>query len=144
MKLLKWLNEKKMSDFERLKDNKVVLTDEERAEVHKRKAVWHPNGRDKPTSPETKHANVKHYDGPNVSYTLTGWKATGTVINTGEIAASNVTLTFTIRDTNYQFVEERSGKTSPNYLAVNAKGTYDIRGTYDYELYWTCSITSDV
>ena len=38
--------EKKKSEFQRLQDNKIKLTDEERAEVMKRKAVWHhgPNG----------------------------------------------------------------------------------------------------
>lgn len=32
---------KKKSKFKKLQDNKVPLTDEERAEVMKRKAVWH-------------------------------------------------------------------------------------------------------
>jgi len=36
--------EKKKSDFERLKDNKVKLTPEERKEVMDKKAVWHFNG----------------------------------------------------------------------------------------------------
>jgi hypothetical protein len=35
------LNEKAKSKFERLKDNKVPLDSEERAECLKRKAVWH-------------------------------------------------------------------------------------------------------
>lgn len=34
------LSEKKKSDFEKLKDNKVKLTPEERAECIKKKAVW--------------------------------------------------------------------------------------------------------
>lgn len=32
------------SNFKKLKDNKVALTADERAEVMKRKAVWHMNG----------------------------------------------------------------------------------------------------
>ena len=41
---------KAKSEFEKLKDNKVPLTDEERAEVMKAKAVWHhgPNGEESP------------------------------------------------------------------------------------------------
>lgn len=38
------LNEKKKSEFEKFKDNRVELTKEERAEVMKQKAVWHFNG----------------------------------------------------------------------------------------------------
>lgn len=40
------LNEAKKSEFQKLKDNKVPLTDEERAKVMKADAVWHhgPNG----------------------------------------------------------------------------------------------------
>lgn len=34
------LIQEKKSEFEKLKDNKVQLTDEEKAEVRKRKAVW--------------------------------------------------------------------------------------------------------
>lgn len=43
------LNERK-SEFQVLKDNKVKLTDEERAEVMKSKAVWHsgPHGEETP------------------------------------------------------------------------------------------------
>ena len=35
------LIEKKKSEFQKLQDNKVPLTDEERDEVMKKKAVWH-------------------------------------------------------------------------------------------------------
>jgi predicted nucleotidyltransferase len=35
------LNEKAKSDFEKLKDNKVALTDDERAQCMSSKAVWH-------------------------------------------------------------------------------------------------------
>ncbi len=42
------LIQEKKSKFEALKDNKVQLTDEEKSEVRKRKAVWHMNiGRSK-------------------------------------------------------------------------------------------------
>lgn len=37
------LLEKKKSSFKVLQDNKVPLTDEERKEVFKRDAVWHPS-----------------------------------------------------------------------------------------------------
>ncbi|MEK6829536.1 MAG: hypothetical protein AABY15_05410 [Nanoarchaeota archaeon] len=46
-----YLNEtKKKSKFQKLEDNKVPLTDEERSEVMKRKAVWHhgPGGAESP------------------------------------------------------------------------------------------------
>jgi hypothetical protein len=43
------LNEKAKSDFEKLKDNKKPLTDEERTECMKAKAVWHFHPSGKPT-----------------------------------------------------------------------------------------------
>lgn len=41
---------KAKSEFQKLKDNKIPLTDEERSIVMKRKAVWHhgPNGAESP------------------------------------------------------------------------------------------------
>ncbi len=39
----------KKSKFQKLKDNKVPLTDEERAEVMKKKAVWHFSPGNKPS-----------------------------------------------------------------------------------------------
>lgn len=46
MKLQEALLIEKKSEFERLQKNKVPLTDEERAEVMKAKAIWHkgPHG----------------------------------------------------------------------------------------------------
>ncbi len=44
MKLNQVLILEKKSDMEKLKDNKVKLTPEERAECMKKKAVWHFNG----------------------------------------------------------------------------------------------------
>jgi hypothetical protein len=38
------LLEKEKSEFQKLKDNKVALTPEERKEVMDKKAVWHMNG----------------------------------------------------------------------------------------------------
>lgn len=40
------LVEKKKSEFQRLQDNKIPLTDEERKEVMDKKAVWHFHGKD--------------------------------------------------------------------------------------------------
>ncbi len=49
------------SEFEKLKDNKMPLTDEERAEVMKKKAVWHngPNGTENAAVWKSKDKNGK-------------------------------------------------------------------------------------
>lgn len=52
------LNEAK-SELERLKDNKIPLTDEEREEVMKAKAVWHYSPQNKPTPAIWKSKNPK-------------------------------------------------------------------------------------
>ena len=55
------LNEAKKSKFEKLKDNKVPLTSEEREKVMKAKAVWHhgPNGEETPAVWKSKDKNGK-------------------------------------------------------------------------------------
>jgi len=45
-----YLTEKKKNSFQILKDNKIALTKEERDEVIKRKAVWHPSNHEDPVA----------------------------------------------------------------------------------------------
>ena len=81
MKLRKLLEEK--SKFQKLKDNKVELTPEERAEVMKRKAVWHfhfgRDGKRKTTPAVWKSINPKT-------------KETTYITNTHRAAATGKTL----------------------------------------------------
>lgn len=48
MKVRELLTEKKRSEFEILKKNKIALTPEEREQAMTAKAVWHPGNHDKP------------------------------------------------------------------------------------------------
>ena len=57
----KLLQEKKKSEFEKLQDNKVELTKEERAEVMKKKATWNhgPGGKSSPAVWKSKDKDGK-------------------------------------------------------------------------------------
>tara|TARA_Y100000310_G_C20681189_1_gene816049 strand:- start:2344 stop:2634 length:291 start_codon:yes stop_codon:yes gene_type:complete len=74
MKLKELLEEK--SKFQKLKDNQVPLTPEERAEVMKKKAVWHfhigKNGKHKATPAVWKSINPKTKE---VTYTTNTHRA---------------------------------------------------------------------
>lgn len=54
-----FLTLEKKSEFDNLQKNKVALTDKERAEVMKRKAIWHHGPKGKPSPAVWKSVNPK-------------------------------------------------------------------------------------
>lgn len=86
MKLLKIYKEviiESKSEMEKLKNNKVPLTDEERAEVMKKKAVWHhgPNGAESPAVWKSKDKDGKFTYVTNTHRAYNTAKSLNAIIN---------------------------------------------------------------